>query len=525
MKSLQKRHGFPRRALRSGFALLTGLFTVSILFLMATVVVGNAQHNFSFTRRSLESAQAGQLASAGISFALYQLNQPGGESWETACLSTPYIDPSGAFKISMRPGPDASRIYLHVEGLSGPVTFSKQTLLRKRRSVARLKYCTMNGVSDSSQSDTLWFMDSSKIWHGMMEPYSYQNPPGTYPFDWAVSYKQPAGDSHGNMYVIADHPGQGTDIMYWRRPDNLWKLCPNVPLPAGFTNPRISDLAVQPESGVFCFVRYPGTTKPTSLYYLDSPYDTTWQAIPPIGPPGSAPPVTNPGPPKPPGNGGNWDFDSIACDGNKLYVLQRNSSRIYRFTPSDPLWSTGVWDPIPQPVTKRFALVNGQLQGPYPDAAEPVVKWLLFLAVDPTSSQVFARAETKTNVDTIYRYAPEPSNPDNSVWSADPLPAPGFYYSRSKHKWQRIGGKFPDLINYVCDHAANLSAYWSRDDEDTHYSCDLTKKIWQEEFPVSNGNPNVNEVGVSAANCTGLGGGGIDDPGGRTSQYVPLYSD
>lgn len=514
------------RSHRQGFALLTGLFFLSVLYLMATVVASNAELNFSFTRQSLEAAQAQASASAGTCFALHELNQATGEAWEADRKVTPYVDPSGAFKVTIRDAA-ADRIYIEVVGIAGGKEIRKRTLVKKKPAVEPVKYCTMNGVSDSSQPDTVWRMDSRRYWLPMLEPFQFQNPPGTFPFSWAVAYAQPAGDSHGNMYVIADHPGQGRDILYWEKATNTWKLCPNVPIPSGYDpTPWISDLAVQPDSGCFAFVRYTdsgGMPQSTRIHYLSSPTDPAWQTIPQI--PGSAPAITNPGPPIPPGNGGLWDFSSIACDGDKLYALQRDANRIYRFTPSAPDWSAGTWDQIPVPLTKVYA-VNpaGQLQGPYPDAAHPLVRWLMFLAVDPGSGQVFARAPTTTTVDTIYRYAPDPANPANSVWSADPLPAPGYHFSRASRAWRHFGGVYPDLVNYIVDHSANLSAYWSRDDEDTHYTCDLTQKGWQLDPPVSFMNPTVNEVGPTAANCTGLGGGGIEELG-RTKIYVPLYSD
>lgn len=538
--------------IRKGFALAAGLFSVTTLYFMATIVATNARHNFEFSRQSLEAAQAQLLAQAGTDYALDILNQGDGSIWEAShkAPNPPERrgDPLSSYYLIWTEdvGTDAFRVDIVVEAHVGGKVARKRTLVKKKPAVEPIKYAVLNGTSRRGMNSPpgepfrLFKKQGSSFWTPLIEPWRS----GDASLAWANELYQPAGDSHGNFYVLSRNPGFGYFPLFFTAATQTWTKLKQVP--ADVVNPGISDLAALPDVGVFCFAAYPS---PTHMWYLPQPDPLQdWIQLPDL--PSTVPAPTRTSPP-PTTADGAWHLSQIACDGENVYVLQAESSQIYRLQmPSAPGgWSvvntltSADWEPLPVPRERTFKVLNSKLVGPTQPPGSPTVDWLMALSVDPGSGQVFAKGPAPPRtpglpapIETIYRYTPDKVTGVDGVWTADPLPAPGFRYLRGQGwintDWD--GANFPALKYYTVDHACNLSAVWSKPDiNDTHYQCDLAQKRWVHQGPVSASAGGTLPDGSSGAiledqtygpDVTNIGGGGMQELG-RTTSYVPLYSD
>lgn len=564
----------------AGFAIVVGLFAVSLLFLLTTLVVSDAEQNFAFTRMSAESARATMLADAGCDYALRKLNLPAGQKSgpvgspteaSLADYSENFAD--GSFHLRLESAADY-RVVIYSEGTVGSHTSLRRMTVKKAPAVETIRYTTLNGKTDPHQPDVLYAMDKGREWVELNGPSKAPDAVTPAPYPWAKGLNCPAGDSRGNLYIASSNSDPaatapdgtpislGGKVLFFDSNTKNWKLMPDIPLaqgphPGSTGQPGwVRDITAGPGGAVFALAAYDladvsNQKWPVRILYASGPNDSSWQELPkPTDSSGSF--FDSPGPTDGTtvyaGNPiipGQWIINCIATDGESLYMLEWHSNRIWRFVPTKSAtgvntYATGTWKSVPIPDKISFKVdADGKLVGPFADLSstiDPVtnlaipkkVDWLSYMAVDPSSNQVFARGlpylGVKQPIDTIYRFTPDDDyyTSGAGVWSADPLPAPGYKYDRLNDQWVNL--KTPvNLVNFCVDHAANLGAYLSNSAEpDTHYFCDLTQKRWQYLPTVTQCDPSVNETLV---NCTSLGGGGIKEASGRYWRYIPVYND
>ena len=520
-----------------GFAIITGLFAVILMYMLATFVLATVSHNFGFTRYGLDSVRSRYLARAALNRALHDLNAPGSDDWETKYrserLAFTQTYPDGSlFKVWMEriPNPfggfNPHRVRLIAVGTFGNRSERVETLICKRPAVEQVVYAVQNDFTrpsdppgvDNPRIDRIYSnTDGANLnWSRISPPPDeyldqHSNTRVPLPAGRSLRFSAPVCDCGERLYCVAGN-AYGHDEVWKFNPNEsvgpLWTTLPPPTsgfLPDGKPEQQIVGLAINHGEDLFALVR--STTDETySIKHLN-PNDvaSTWTTLPAL----------------PAGKISQLCADDVGhvyflCD-NPLPDSTRHCE-VWRYRARGADWVSGKWMLLEQPESVDFEIIDPdakplRYQSKAPQPPQPEFQ-LVCLAVERSSGQVFTQGQRSPGeVSTIYRFTPHGVGGGiiSGTWTTDPLPPPGWYWDSARHL--HFTGKYTSLRNSIVDQSSHFMGIWGLPGRpDSILQTDLTSKKWRPWRPVT-----FSPTG----NVTALGGGG-KQIGAYPSQYVPI---
>jgi len=579
-----------------------------MVYLLATIMMASNNYNTGFTRHGYLQVRAQFLAQAASQQALARLNTVAG--WEKAHEGQANADKSTVEESNLEAWTepiDKDRVRLIGLGtISGRSQRISQVLLKKP-AVTAIDY-VLEDTPGASPDLVFAKADNEPDWKTLpvaearhwddqgLNQVEDRDKDGN--LKSATNLKCLCGDGQGNVYAIWTRSGHDEILRYNSRvPDGKWQLLPPLlnqdrngkSLGARQLVPDLEGIAVNADRDLVVLDKRSGQD---GIFHLDL---KTLDADVANGQEGKTPWVQVPPPPKgtfkapPKGSPSNQkvfvpaakaatqgEVNQVCVDNNgDLFMLSRTGSPppIYRFQPGEiprpdgsvgSDWSNGNWNVLPPPPRTYFTVATkAQLNGGKLKANETLQEELVehelddqlafnldYLAVDPSTSQLFSRYHRPTavrkisasrrlvvpQIDTIFRLSLAPPPEKGSLplqldgkWTADPLPPPNIHYDRNG--LEEEGGGRADLAYNTVDHASNLMGLWpTSGNPHTIFRCDLTSKTWKTMPPVpkqvfdkKTGQPILNLSDGFSAQITGLGGGGVPNPSGL-SRYIPTVT-